>query len=119
MLRYDQAVDLRLLLAHLHDQLRVEAVSCEGGPTVLRELLAESLVDDLFLTHNPVLAGDGERGLIRGSLASPVPAELVWALEAEGELFTRWRISGSVPETEHLLGSADGLQPQPRGRRAA
>lgn len=96
VLRYDQAVDLRSLLAHLHDRLGVEAVSCEGGPTVLRELVAEGLVDDLFLTHNPILAGDGERGLMRGALASPVPAELVWALEAEGELFTRWRVSGGV-----------------------
>jgi len=94
VLRYEQEVDLQALLAHLRRERGAETIACEGGPTVLRALVAEGLVDDLFLTHNPVLAGDGERGLMRGLLPSPVPAELAWALEAEGELFTRWRISG-------------------------
>jgi riboflavin biosynthesis pyrimidine reductase len=95
VLRYEDAVDLGALLAHLHRELGVEAISCEGGPTLLRALIAEGLVDDLFLTLNPVLVGEGERGLIHGALQSPVPAELAWALEAEGELFTRWRIDGA------------------------
>jgi riboflavin biosynthesis pyrimidine reductase len=92
VLRYDGAVDFKSLLAHLHGERGVEAVSCEGGPTVLHGLVVEGLMDDLFLTQNPILVGDGERSLMRGHLPSPVPAEIIWALEAEGELFTRWRI---------------------------
>jgi riboflavin biosynthesis pyrimidine reductase len=92
LLRYEGAVDFKSLFALLHGERGIEAVSCEGGPTVLRMLIAAGLVDDLFLTHNPVLVGEGERSLTGGPLPSPVPAELLWALEAEGELFTRWRI---------------------------
>ncbi|HEX8689497.1 MAG TPA: dihydrofolate reductase family protein [Solirubrobacterales bacterium] len=92
VLRYDGAVDFGSLFAHLHRERGVESISCEGGPTVLHALVVEGLVDDLFLTQNPVLVGDGERSLMRGALPAPVPAELVWALEAEDEMFTRWRI---------------------------
>lgn len=95
VLRYEGDVDLAALFAHLHRELGVEAISCEGGPTLLNSLIAAGLVDDLFLTHNPVLVGSGERGLMQGALPSPVRAELVWALEADDELFTRWRIAAS------------------------
>jgi riboflavin biosynthesis pyrimidine reductase len=96
VLRYDGAVDFEALLAHLHSERGVDAVSCEGGPTVLHALVLAGLVDDLFLTQNPILVGDGERSLMRGGLPAPVPAELVWGLEAESELFTRWRIGASA-----------------------
>lgn len=96
LLLYDGAVDFRALLAHLHRERGVETVVCEGGPTVLGELAGNGLLDDLFLTHNPLLVGDGERALIQGEMPEPVAAELAWALEAESELFTRWRISGAA-----------------------
>lgn len=89
-----EEVDLAALLDYLRDQRGVKTVSCEGGPSVLYKLIAGGLVDDLFLTHNPILAGDAEGSLLRGTLPAPVPAELLWALEGEGELFTRWRLSG-------------------------
>ena len=94
LIRHRGEVDLAALLAHLNRERGVETVSCEGGPTVLHNLVAAGLVDDLFLTHNPVLTGDGERSLLHGTLPAPVPAELLWALEGEGELFTRWRVNG-------------------------
>ena len=90
--RYPDRVDLGGLLTDLARKRGVRSAVCEGGPTVLGGLVEAGLVDDLFLTINPVLAGDGERALMRGGLRSPVPVELVWALEAEGELFTRWRL---------------------------
>lgn len=96
LIRHRDEVDLRALLEHLHRERGVESVSCEGGPTVLHNLVAEGLVDDLFLTLNPVLTGDGERSLLHGALPAPVPAELLWALEGEGELFTRWRVAGAA-----------------------
>ena len=95
LIRDSDEVDLAALLDRLHRERGIESVSCEGGPTVLHNLIAAGLVDDLFLTHNPVLAGDGERSLMRGTLPKPVPAELLWVLEGEGELFTRWRVAGA------------------------
>jgi riboflavin biosynthesis pyrimidine reductase len=95
LVRYSGEVDLSALLEHLHRERGVESVSCEGGPTVLHNLIAAGMVDDLFLTHNPVLAGDAERSLMHGTLPAPVPAELLWVLAGEGELFTRWRIAGA------------------------
>ncbi len=93
VLRYDGRVDFDSLLTHLAEDRGVGVVVCEGGPTVLHALVEEGVVDDLFLTLNPVLAGGGERSLMRGALPQPVAAELTWAFEVEGELFTRWRIA--------------------------
>lgn len=98
--RYEGDVDLAELLRRLRRERGVEAVSCEGGPTVLRALIEAGLVDDLFLTLNPVLVGEGERSLIGGPLATPVPASLTWVLAAEGELFTRWRIEAAGVDEE-------------------
>ena len=91
-LRFPGGVDLSALLDTLAAERGARAVLCEGGPTVLNGMIEAGIADDLFLTLNPVLTGDGERGLLRGPLRSPVPAELAWALEADGELFTRWRL---------------------------
>lgn len=93
--RYEGAIDLADLFGRLREERGVEAISCEGGPAVLRTLLAADLVDDLFLTLNPILVGEGERSLIHGPLKAPIPARLAWVLEAEEELFTRWRIESS------------------------
>jgi riboflavin biosynthesis pyrimidine reductase len=97
VLRYADRVDLGALLEDLAARRGVRTVVCEGGPTVLGELVEAGLVDDLFLTINPVLAGDGERGVMRGRLQAPVSAEPAWVLEAEGELFTRWRLQRHSP----------------------
>ncbi len=97
VLRYPGKVDLHALLSDLAAERGVRSVVCEGGPTVLGGLVEAGLVDDLFLTINPILVGEQERGLMRGSLRSPVPAKLAWALEAEGELFTRWRLERRNP----------------------
>ncbi len=92
LLRFDEEIDFAALLQNLAGEWGVRSLVCEGGPTVLHALVGAGLVDDLFLTTNPVFAGSSERGLMQGSLAEPVDAELVWALETEGELFTRWRV---------------------------
>jgi riboflavin biosynthesis pyrimidine reductase len=92
VLRYPDRVNLQALLSDLAREHGARSVVCEGGPTVLGGLVEAGLVDDLFLTINPVLAGDRERALMHGGLRAPVPAELAWLLEAEGELFTRWRL---------------------------
>jgi riboflavin-specific deaminase-like protein len=86
--------DLPVLLARLREEHGVRSVLCEGGPTLNTHLLAAGLVDELFLSVDPVLVG-GENALtiVAGKpLHRPVPAELVSLLQADGELFFRWRL---------------------------
>jgi riboflavin biosynthesis pyrimidine reductase len=84
-------VDLPALLRRQRDQ-GVRALLCEGGPTLHRSLQELGLVDELFLTIAPKLAGDGSPNLLSGDLPGIVDLELVWLLEDEGELFARYRV---------------------------
>jgi riboflavin-specific deaminase-like protein len=78
----------------LHARYAVRSVLCEGGPTVFGALLGEELVDELFLSLAPRIAGGGEAPTIAEGmpLAELLELELVWVLEAEGEMFIRYRI---------------------------
>lgn len=68
---------------------------CEGGPALLRDLLAVDLVDELCLTCSPALIGSGPR-LVEG-LESPVVLELAHLLSADpGPLLGRWRVVRSA-----------------------
>jgi riboflavin biosynthesis pyrimidine reductase len=69
-------------------------VLCEGGPKVNSALLAEGLVDELFLTVAPTLVGGTPSvTLVRGPLLGvPAELELVWCLEAGGFLFLRYAL---------------------------
>lgn len=89
--------DLRLLLARLRTEHGLRSLVCEGGPTLLSHLLAGGLVDELFLSLTPKLAGGGDEPTITSgpALAEPAGAELVWLCEAGGELFTRWRLGAA------------------------
>ena len=53
----DPAVDLRLALAEFHAG-GAEVVLCEGGPTLLGELAAADLLDELCLSLTPLIGGD-------------------------------------------------------------
>ncbi|MDQ3587821.1 MAG: dihydrofolate reductase family protein [Actinomycetota bacterium] len=82
------------LLRALEAEHSVRSVLCEGGPMLNRHLLAQGLVDELFLTLSAQLVG-GEDPLtiLRGPpLEPPVGLELVWLLEGEGDLLVRWRL---------------------------
>jgi riboflavin biosynthesis pyrimidine reductase len=52
---------------------------------------AAGLVDDLFLTIAPKLAGGGAPRIVEGELPEVAPLELAWLLEEDGELFARYR----------------------------
>jgi riboflavin-specific deaminase-like protein len=86
--------DLPLLMARLRQDRGVRSVLCEGGPTLNSYLLAAGLVDELFLTLNPKLAGGAAAlTIVAGrELVEPAELELVTVAEGDGELFTRWRI---------------------------
>jgi riboflavin-specific deaminase-like protein len=71
----------------------VETVLCEGGPVLNATLLAEGLVDELFLVVAPKLAGGSGPGVVSGPELDPTAEmELISALEAGGDLFLRYRI---------------------------
>ncbi|HEV2874087.1 MAG TPA: dihydrofolate reductase family protein [Thermoleophilaceae bacterium] len=86
--------DLPLLMARLREQHGVRSVLCEGGPTLNSHLLAAGLVDELFLTLNPKLAGGAAAlTIVAGrELVEPAELELVSVAEGGGDLFTRWRV---------------------------
>jgi len=86
--------DLPLLMARLRSEHGVRAVLCEGGPTLNSFLLAAGLVDELFLTLHPkLLGGAAALTIVAGrELVEPAELELVSLAEAEGELYTRWRL---------------------------
>jgi riboflavin-specific deaminase-like protein len=85
--------DLPRLMADLHER-GVRSVLCEGGPTLNSFLFAAHLVDELFLTMNPKLVGGAAAlTIVAGrELVEPVELDLVSVAEADGELFTRWRV---------------------------
>jgi riboflavin-specific deaminase-like protein len=89
--------DLPLLLARLREEKGVRSILCEGGPTLNSHLLAAGVVDELFLSLSPSLVGGtGELTIVTGRpLLEPAGAELVWLLEGEGDLFSRWRIAAT------------------------
>lgn len=73
----------------------LRTVLCEGGPTLLRALVVDDALDELFLTLSPLLVG-GEgtvpRVLAGGPLAAPERLELRWVLRDEHELLLRYAL---------------------------
>jgi riboflavin-specific deaminase-like protein len=87
--------DLPLLMAMLREERDVRSVLCEGGPTLNFHLLAAGLVDELFLTLSPKLAGGAAAlTIVAGrDLVEPAELEIVSVAEGGGDLFTRWHVS--------------------------
>jgi riboflavin-specific deaminase-like protein len=85
--------DLPRLMAELHER-GVRSVLCEGGPMLNSFLFAAGIVDELFLTMNPkIVGGAAALTIVAGrELVEPVELDLVSVAEADGELYTRWRI---------------------------
>lgn len=85
------ADDLRGLIKQLHDE-GYEHILCEGGPSLLGDLVRAGLVDELCATITPALvAGTGRR--IVGGQVVDVPLELASLVEEEGTLLARWLVS--------------------------
>ena len=95
-------VDLPAALAQLRRDHGVRAILCEGGPHLNASLLAQGLLDELFLTTVPALAGAaGALSIMDGApLQAPLALSLRWMLEYEGELFARYAIGAAVAATD-------------------
>ncbi len=85
---------LRTMLVELRSRLGVRSILCEGGPMLNAALLAEGLVDELFLSLAPKLTGGPAPLTIVEGQALPelVDMELVWLLESDGHLFLRYAL---------------------------
>jgi riboflavin biosynthesis pyrimidine reductase len=68
------------------------AVLCEGGPTLLGQVAATGLLDELCLTLSPrLVGGDAKRVLDGPLLPGPPTLTLASACEQDGFLFLRYR----------------------------
>jgi riboflavin biosynthesis pyrimidine reductase len=95
----DGRLDLPAALAELRERFAVRTLLCEGGPHLNTQLLLSGLVDELFLSLAPRLAGgdpattDGALRILAGDeFDPPVGLELLSALESESQLFLRYRV---------------------------
>lgn len=87
----DAVVDLPALMRRL-PSLGLHRVLCEGGPSLNAALLAEDLVDEVFLTLYPALLGGGAPRIVAGSGATRQrPLTLAGLHEHDGELLLRYR----------------------------
>lgn len=88
---HSASVDLEALVGLLRDQGHAQ-ILCEGGPSLLGDLVRVGLVDELCHTTTPrLLAGDGRR--ILGGPAVDVPLRLHALLEEDGTLLARWLVN--------------------------
>lgn len=85
-------VDLAEALQSLRSRFGVNSILCEGGPTLNAALLAQGLVDELFLSFAPKLTGGpAPLTIVQGAgLPRPVELKLRWLLESDGHLFLRY-----------------------------
>ena len=85
--------DIEAALDELRERGR-RRILCEGGPTLFGSLLSDGLVDELFLTVSPLLAGDG-LSLVEGIELLPhrrTAATLAGVRRDGSHLFLRYRL---------------------------
>jgi riboflavin biosynthesis pyrimidine reductase len=90
-------LDLAAGLGELHRSFGVAMLLCEGGPHLAADLFAAGLVDELFLSLSPKLAGELPGGGGMGILAAveldpPVELQLLGVLESDSHLFLRYGV---------------------------
>lgn len=90
-------LDLVAAMRELRARFDVTTLLCEGGPHLNAHLLAAGLVDELFLSLAPTLAGGDAMSeslrIVSGvDLAPPVAMELLSTHEHESHLFLRYGI---------------------------
>jgi riboflavin-specific deaminase-like protein len=90
VIRHEGGVDLGAAMRHLREERGIRALLCEGGPRLHAELQADGLVDDLFLTIAPKLAGGGAPRIVEGDLPAVAELELAWLLRSGSELLARY-----------------------------
>ena len=87
----DDAVDLLALKQRLAERGLTQLLA-EGGPHLLRDLIAAGAADELCATIVPRLVA-GEHPRITAGPPVDVPLRLLTLIEDDGTLLARWRIS--------------------------
>ncbi len=64
---------------------------CEGGPTLLGDVVRAGLLTEMCATVAPLLAG-AAGGMLAGDLPGPVALELVHLVREQNTLLGRWRV---------------------------
>lgn len=93
VVRHEGAVDLKEALRYLRVERGIRALLCEGGPHLHGEMVRHGLVDELFVTRSPLLAGGDGPGLLTGLPQVGIQLELEWVLCEGSELFSRYRVT--------------------------
>jgi riboflavin-specific deaminase-like protein len=91
----DRTVDLGQALRYLWEQHGVRSLLSEGGPGLNQRLLDAGLLDEVFWTIAPKLAGGHGRNLLDDetpTAAIRARMELVSLFEQDGELYSRYRL---------------------------
>jgi riboflavin biosynthesis pyrimidine reductase len=88
-------LDLTVVLQEL-GRRGVRGVLCEGGPTLLRELVAQGGLDDVLLTVAPLLVGGRAVSILEGD-ALPEPARLALreVHRADDHVFLHYGVGGA------------------------
>jgi riboflavin biosynthesis pyrimidine reductase len=99
---HEGRLDLPGALNEVAERFGLRTVLCEGGPHLNAQLLQAGVVDDLFLSLAPLLAGGDATGealrILAGvDLDPPVKLELLGVLESESHLFLRYGVRGATP----------------------
>jgi riboflavin biosynthesis pyrimidine reductase len=86
----EQSVDLAAALDALSAR-GLQRVLCEGGPSLMRDLVASGRLDELCLTLRPlVVAGERHRITRGASIVPDTRLELRSLLASDGDLFARY-----------------------------
>jgi riboflavin-specific deaminase-like protein len=92
IVRHQGRIDMVEALRYLRVERGIRSLLSEGGPHLHADLLSAGLVDELFVTLGPMLAGGEGPGLTSGLPERVTPLELAWLLRDGNELFARYRI---------------------------
>ena len=96
-------LDLPAALGELTSRFAVTSVVCEGGPHLAWQLLDAGVVDEIFLTVAPLLAGGEPSGgealrILAGGELDPLPRlDLLSALRSGSYLFLRYAVTPIRP----------------------
>jgi riboflavin biosynthesis pyrimidine reductase len=83
------AVDLGQAVINLH-RMGLTRILCEGGPSLLGDLVAEGLINDLCLSLAPVVGGGTHSGLFGAATFSQRRLRMRHVIESDGFLMTRY-----------------------------
>lgn len=81
-------LEARTIIGALHAR-GLSRIVCEGGPSLLTQMVAADLIDEYDITLAPILSGNGH-GLVEGLLGGITRLNLAQAITDEGFVFTKY-----------------------------